>query len=247
MAVSAYIITHNNGPLLAACLQSLRWVDELVVVDDGSTDETLEIARAHQAHIYTHPFENFSAQRNYALAQCTGEWVVAIDADERLTPELRDELQAAFAAPHETVAFRTPRKNYFMGQWVRGCGWYPDYGVRIFRREGAYYTGDVHEALHIDGPVATLQAPVEHQTITNLEQYVAKTNRYTTLAAEGMARAGKHARASHLLLNPLVTFAKCYLLRGGWRDGWTGLAISALSAYYNFLKYLKLHYLGRGH
>ncbi len=243
--ISALVLTHNSETLLDACLASARWVDEIVVVDDNSTDRSREIAAGYGARIFSRTLDTFSAQRNFALAQCTGDWILNLDADEQVTPELRDELQAVPANPGAFTAYRMPRKNHLCGQWIRGCGWYPDLGVRFYRRDGAYYTGVVHEGLHVDGPVGTMRGAIIHHTYTSIDQFVEKMNRYSSMSAREKYQEGRRASVAKMLLDPPFMFLKHYLLQHGFADGMGGLLVSILYAYYTFLKHSKLYSLAR--
>jgi glycosyltransferase involved in cell wall biosynthesis len=243
--ISALVLSKDVEEKLPACLQTLEWVDELVVVDDESRDATRTIAESAGARVLVRRLESFARQRNAGLALCTGEWVLVVDADERVTPELRDEIAAVLAAPGARVGFRVPRRNHLAGRWVRGCGWYPDYVVRLFRREGVRYVATVHERPLLAGPLGTLRRPLLHFTYDSLAEYAAKMDRYSTMAAAERRAAGRRARLVDLLLRPPLVFVKCYLLRLGVLDGEDGLVIAAMSAHYTFQKYAKLRALAR--
>ncbi len=242
MKISALVLTKNVKPLLGDCLASLAWVDELVVVDDESRDGSLEMARSHGAKLFTRRLDSFDAQRNYGLDQCTGEWVLVVDADERLTPDGIAEIRVVLAESRPEVGYRLPRDSYFLGRKIRGCGWSPDYVLRLFRREGVRYAGRVHEGVEIDGPVGILRHPLQHFTQQTIWQCIEKTNQYTELAVPALYAKGRRATLVDLLLHPPFTFLKLYLLKLGIRDGMAGFAISMLNAYSVFVKYLKLWY-----
>lgn len=241
--ISALVLTRDAEASVRTCLESLAWVDEIVVMDDYSHDRTPEIARELHARVHTRRLETFSAQRNAALACCTGEWVLAVDDDERVTPELRREIQALLDRDVDERAFDIPRKNFFRGRWIRGCGWYPNHVRRLFRREGARYLGDVHERLEVNGRVGTLRSPLEHESYESLDEYLGKLNRYTTLAAAEMHRAGRRASAHELVTQPALTFFSHYILQRGVLEGLDGLVICMLSSFYVMVKYAKLYYL----
>ncbi len=243
--ISAMVLTHNAERRLADCLSSLQWVDEIIVLDDGSTDRTLDIARQFHANIHTRPFDSFSAQRNAALAYCTGAWVLVLDADEWVTPELQEEIRQLLSREVAELAFRLPRNNLFFGRWMRSCGWYPDYVQRLFRRESVCYSGLVHEGVSVSGKVGKLNQAICHDSYAGLENYLEKLNRYTTLAAQEMHASGRRASAWDLLAQPAYDFCKYYLLKQGFRDGVEGFVVSALSSMYTLVKYTKLYYLGK--
>lgn len=241
--ISATVLTRNAELRLPACLQSLQGVaDEVVVLDDGSTDCTRDIAAEFHARVFSRTLDDFSSQRNAAIAHCTGDWVLVIDADEWLSDELRDEICALKRGEMRIGAVRVPRKNLLFGAWVRGCGWYPDYSIRMFPRAGAHYSGLVHEGPAFSGEVVTLSGALGHYSYENMEQYLEKLNRYTTLSARDKYRAGKRAGIADLILRPPLTFLKQYILRKGFRDGISGFLLSALSSYYVFCEYAKLYY-----
>ncbi len=243
--LTAMVLTHNAEKHLADCLGSLQWVDEIIVMDDFSTDRTQEIARQFKAQLYTRRLDNFSAQRNAALEHCSGEWVLVVDADEWLTAELQQEIRQLLAREVVEAAFRCPRKNLFFGRWMRGCGWYPDYVLRLYRRDGVRYSGLVHEGVEVHGSVGKLTHALWHDSYAGLENYLEKLNRYTSLAAREMHEAGRRASLLDLLGQPACAFCKYYLLQQGFRDGLEGFLVSALSSFYVLMKYAKLYYLGK--
>lgn len=243
--ISALVLAGNAEAHIAACLESLAWVDEIVVVDDESSDGTRAIASAHGATVLERSLDRFDAQRNFGLEQCHGEWVLVVDADERVTSELQAEIERVVLEPGAHAGFRMPRRNHVMGTRVRFCGWYPDYVVRLFRSIGARYQGAVHERPVLTGSLGTLRGPLLHFTYETLEQFAAKADRYSTMAAAERWSAGRRAHWWDLVLRPAFELVKRYVLRLGFLDGMSGIVVSAMSAYYTFLKYAKLHYLGK--
>ena len=241
--LSALVLSKNVEEKLPDCLASLACVDEIVVVDDESSDATRAIAERAGARVLVRRLEGFAEQRNAGLLLCSGEWVLVVDADERVTPALRAEIAKAIAEPGERVGFRLPRRNHLMGRWMRGCGWYPDYVVRLFRRVGARYVGNVHERPLLAGPLGRLRSPLLHFTYDSLEEYAAKMDRYSTMAAAERWAAGRRAHLLDLLLRPPLVFVKLYLLRLGVLDGESGLVVSVMSAHYAFQKVAKLRAL----
>ncbi len=240
--LSVIVITRNEERNLAECLSTAEWADEIVVVDSASEDKTVEIARRFTKKVYARPWEGYAAAKNFALKKCTGDWVLWIDADERLTKELVDEIQAKVSKEDEPlVAFEFPRKAYFLGRWIKHCGWYPGYVVRLFRRNaGLFSDSKVHEYLEVNGKVGRLQHDLLHYTDPNLWHYFEKFNRYTTLAAEGLADGGSRFRLSQLLVHPGWVFIRMYIIKRGFLDGVEGFILSVLSSCYVFTKYAKL-------
>lgn len=241
-------LTLNEEQNLSPCLDSARWADELIVVDSGSHDRTVEIARTFTERVFTITWEGYGAARNYALRQATGDWILWLDADERVTPALAEEIRSIIRADaREVDGYAIARRAYFLGRWIRHSGWYPARVVRLFRRGTARFSEtQVHEQLQIDGAVVSTEHDLLHFTDPDLRHYLEKFNRYTSLAADDMAAAGRKFTMRDLLLRPPFQFVKMYLLRGGWRDGIEGFILAVLSSAYVFTKYAKLWERCRG-
>jgi glycosyltransferase involved in cell wall biosynthesis len=239
---SVYVIAYNDEPNMRACLESVRWADELIVVDSHSTDRTEAIAREFTDRIYQVDFAGFGALRNRAVSFCTHEWVFSLDSDERMTPELREEIERLLDQGPEADAYFVPRKNFFLGRWIRHCGWYPDYRQpQLFRRSRFRYRDElVHEGFECDGPVGRLSQPVLQYPFRDIDHYIAKQDRYSDLMARRMAGQGRRFAVHQLVTHPLGSFLKMYLQRRGFLDGMPGLILSGLYAYYTFIKYAKL-------
>jgi glycosyltransferase involved in cell wall biosynthesis len=239
--LSICVITANEAERLRGCLESVAWADEVVVVDADSTDKTVLIAREFTDHVFVRPWPGFAAQKNFALSQASGDWLLSLDADERVTPEARAAIERVLAqnGPHAGYAF--PRRNIFWGRWVRHGGLYPDWQLRLFRRgAGEFLDQAVHESVRVAGPVARLDAPLLHTSYRDLEDFLTRSNRYSTLAAEEWVRRGRAASVADLLMRPLGRFLSMYVLRGGFLDGWRGLVLALLYAHYVFLRSLKV-------
>ncbi|MDZ7291712.1 MAG: glycosyltransferase family 2 protein [candidate division KSB1 bacterium] len=240
-SLSALVITKNEAENIRECLASLQWVDEIVVVDAESTDATVAQAEAFTNKIFVRRWEGFSAAKNFALAQCTGEWVLWIDADERVTPELRDEIIATLAGGPTANGYEIPRLANFLGKWIRHGGWYPGYVLRLFRRQlGRFNQKQVHEGVQLDGRVGRLSNPLLHYTDRDLWHYFEKFNHYTSLAAEELFRQGKRFHLWDLLFRPFWFFLRMYVFKAGFLDGLQGFILASLSATYVFAKYAKL-------
>jgi glycosyltransferase involved in cell wall biosynthesis len=240
-------ITLNEERNIADCLASVRWADEILVVDSGSTDRTVELARAFTDNVMVVPWEGYGAARNRAILQANGDWVLWLDADERVTPELATEIQEILRNdPGEVDGYAIARRAYFLGRWIRHSGWYPGYVVRLFRKGKARFSESrVHEQLQMSGEVATARHDLLHYTDPELQHYLEKFNRYTTLAAEDMLAAGRRFSVLDLLVRPPFQFAKMYLFRRGFLDGLHGFILAVLSSAYVFTKYAKLWERGR--
>ena len=241
MPVSAIVITLNEAAHIQACLDSLAWADERLVVDSGSTDDTVAIATRCGARVITHDWLGYSAQKNWAASQAAHDWIVSVDADERVTPELAAEMQASLAAPGDRAGFRVPRITFHLGRWIRCTDWYPDYQLRLYDRRRATWNGrKVHESVTADGPVGQLGHELQHYAYRDIAHHLDTINRYTTLAAEHMHERGRRTGIVELLLHPPAAFLRNYVLRRGFTAGTAGLVISTMNAYYVFLKFAKL-------
>jgi glycosyltransferase involved in cell wall biosynthesis len=240
-SLSAAIVVLNEEERLRACLESVVWADEIVVVDAGSSDKTMAIAREFTDRAIFRAWDGYGAQKNFALGQCHGDWVFSIDADERVSDALREEIRATLRGNGREVGFHVPRQNVFQGRWVRHGGLYPDWQIRLFRRgRGAFVERAVHESVRVDGPTGRLDAPLVHESYRSIGDAVARLNRYSDLAATELARTGRGGSLNDLLVRPAWRFLSMYLLRAGFLDGWRGLVLAALHAHYVFLRAAKV-------
>ncbi len=247
--ISAIIITKNEEANIRECLESLTWVDEIVVVDGGSTDRTAEICRELKVRIYEHgDWPGFGPQKNRALAYATGDWVFSVDADERVTTDLRAEIQTVLGSPAAEF-YELPRLSWYCGRFIRHSGWRPDYVLRLFKREAGRFSDDlVHERILVNGPVGRLKHDLIHYSFRNLEQVLDVINRYSTLGAGQKFQAGQKGGLGQALLHGIWTFFSTYLLKAGFLDGRQGLMLAisnAEGAYYKYLKLLELGEAGR--
>ncbi|MBA3685200.1 MAG: glycosyltransferase family 2 protein [Planctomycetes bacterium] len=246
--LTVLIPTYNEERNLPDCLASVAWVDEIFVVDSFSSDRTVEIARAAGARVVQHQYLNSANQKNWAIPQCTHRWVMVVDADERVTPALADEIRAALAHPGgpAAAAFSIPRDNWIFGHRIRHGGWGSDRLTRLFDRERARYKDlEVHADMQVDGPVARLEQPLEHWTYRTFDDYFEKFGRYTTWSANDLWKRGTRARWWHLLIKPWWRFLRMYLLKRGILDGVPGLILAGLSACTLFVRWGKLWAMGR--
>lgn len=245
--ISTVVIAYNDEPNMRACLESVRGADELIVVDSHSTDATEKISREFTDKVYQHEFHGFGRLRNEAVAHASHEWVFSLDTDERMTPELRDEIRRLLDRGPEADAYFVPRRNYFLGRRIRHCGWYPDYRQpQLFHKGRMRYREDlVHEGFELEGRAGYLTQHVLQYPFLDVDHYLAKMNRYTDLMASRMVQEGMRFRAHQLVTHPCFTFVKMYLGRAGFLDGMPGLILSGLYAYYTFIKYAKFWELTR--
>ena len=239
--LSVTIITRNEAADLGAALASVAWADEIVVVDSQSTDGTVTIAQQHAARVVVRGWPGYVAQKNYAASIAAHDWILSLDADERVTPALASEIRALVdAGPHE-AAYRIPRVTWHLGRWIRTTDWYPDYQLRLYDRRAAEWTGKhVHEAVAVRGGIGRLRGELQHYAYRDIADHLETIDRYTTLAARQMHEAGRRAGMLDLAVHPPLAFLRNYVARGGYRDGAIGFIISRMNAYYVFLKFAKL-------
>lgn len=235
------IITLNEEERLPGCLASVAFATQVVVVDSGSTDRTTSIAKEFGAEVYDEPWQGFGRQKQLAIDRCNQEWILVLDADERVSDDAQQEIIKVIATAAPNVAYSLPRRNYFCGRWIKHMGWWPDGVVRLFRK-GAARMSDrlVHEALEVDGPVGELSQPLIHYTNRSLSQTLSKINRYSSAGAEQLYSKGIKASAIKAFARASWAFAHNYFIRGGFLDGGEGL-ILAVSDFMNvFFKFAKL-------
>ena len=245
MPLSVTVITRNAGALLAACLKSASFADEIVVVDSGSTDATLEIATKHGARVMQKDWLGFGPQKQFAVEMAGHDWVLCLDADERVSEALRESILSELRAPR-SAAYEVARCNRFLGRWLRHGEGYPDWCVRLFDRRHARWSDDpVHEKVITDAPAHRLPGDLLHESAETLEHYLEKQNRYTSLQAAAMYAQGRTAGALELLLSPLARFIKFYVLRLGFLDGVPGIVHVSVGCMNSFNKYAKLIALQR--
>ena len=245
--VTVITLTLNEARNIGPCLESVRWADEILVIDSGSTDETIDRARAFSARVHEIEWRGYGAARNFALEKATGEWILWLDADERVTPELAAEIQQILRDdPAGIDGYSIARRAYFLGRWIRHSGWYPGRVTRLFRRgKGTFSESRVHEQLRLEGTVAHTKHDLLHLTDPDLAHYMQKFNTYTTLAAQDMVAAGRKSGMGDLTVRPAFQFFKMYILRLGMLDGLEGFILAVLSSAYVFTKYAKLWELTR--
>jgi glycosyltransferase involved in cell wall biosynthesis len=245
--VSVTIITLNESAHIAAAIRSAAWADEIIVVDAGSTDDTVAIARAAGASTHARTWTGYVDQKNYAASLAANDWIFSLDADERVTPVLASEVRTILAAEPAHRGYRIPRVTFHLGRWIRTTDFYPDFQTRLYDRRAARWQGKyVHESVTVDGGAGALTQELEHYSYRDLADHLDRINRYTTLAAQQMHERGRRAGALDLLLHPPAAFLRNYLLRRGFTDGMAGLTLSLVNAYSVFLKFAKLWELGEG-
>lgn len=245
--LSVIVPCKNEEENIRACLETVRWADEIFVVDSGSTDRTVEIAREFTDRVVYHPYVNSAAQKNWAIPQATYPWVMILDCDERVTPELQEEIRTLLAGTPAHDGYSIRRKNWFFGVPIHHCGWDGDDVLRLFRRDlGRYEEKYVHANVVVEGGnVGWLRGVLEHHTYRSFDRYFEKFNRYTTCSALDLRKANKTPSFWNLLVRPLWRFFRMYVLRQGFRDGKAGLILCGLAACQVFVRYAKLWALYR--
>ena len=239
--LSVVVITLNEEDRIRDALASVAWADEIVVVDAGSEDKTVALAREFTDHVLIHPWQGFAAQKNFGIEHATGDWILSLDADEQVEPALREEIIAVLQAPDACDGYRIARRNIMWGRWIRHGRLYPDRQLRLFRRgRGRFVNRAVHESIQVDGTVGRLVAPLLHQSYRDVSDFLRRADRYSTLAAEEWARTTRPFRATRLVTAPFARFVSMYVLHRGFLDGWRGFLLAVLYAYYVFIRSAKI-------
>ena len=239
--VSVTIITLNEADHIAAAIDSAAWADEVIVVDSGSRDATVDLARAKGVRVEHRDWSGWIDQKNFAASLARHDWIFSLDADERITPALAEEIRGVLQHDPPYRAYRVPRVTFHLGRWVRTTDFYPDFQTRLYDRRAARWRGRyVHESVGVDGPVGQLRRELKHYSYHDLRDHLDRINAYSTLAARQMHESGRRASVIDLVVHPPAAFLRNYLLRRGFLDGGVGLTLSAVNAYSVFLKFAKL-------
>jgi glycosyltransferase involved in cell wall biosynthesis len=242
--ISATIITFNEEKNIARAIESLRCADEILVVDSGSTDRTVELAEKHGARVLERNWTGYADQKNWAAAQAANDWILSLDADEALSEMLEAEIWQWKKNGPTAKAYTMPRQAQYLGQWIRYSGWYPDRKIRLYDRRAARWEGKfVHEGLKVEGRIGAFESTLLHFTCQSLSEHLRTMDRYTTLAAEQLVEQGARISVGQLLWKPWWEFIRTYFLKRGFLDGAEGLAIAWMGALYVFLKYAKARYM----
>jgi (heptosyl)LPS beta-1,4-glucosyltransferase len=240
-SISVTVITRNEAADIDRALKSVAWADELIVVDSMSTDDTVAIARQHTDRVIVREWPGYAAQKNYAASVASHDWILSLDADERVTPELAAEITSTLTGAPPCNGYRMPRVTWHLGRWIRTTDWYPDDQLRLYdRREAEWIGRHVHESVSVGGPVGSLRGELQHFAYRNIADHLETIDRYSTYAARQMREKGRRARVLDLAVHPPLAFLRNYAIHGGFRDGVPGFIISSMNAYYVFLKFAKL-------
>ena len=239
--ISVTIITLNEESNLPRTLASLAWADEIIVVDSGSTDRTVEIAKQLGAKTLHNSWRGYGQQKNFAQRQATHDWILNVDADEVVSPELAQEIQRTIENSPVTHGYEMPRKTFYLGRWIKHGGWYPNYLVRLCdKRYAAWTEPSVHEELEVEGGVGRLEEPLLHYAFSSIQDQILTNLRFSALGSQDLKRIGQRPSLKKLILKPIGKFLETYLLKGGFRDGLAGFIISVNAAHSMFLKYAYL-------
>lgn len=246
--LSVLIPCFNNEDIIEECLQSVRWADELVVCDSFSTDGTVEVARRYANRLLQHEYRNSATQKNWAIPQMCNRWILIVDTDERVTPELQQEIETVLSEPPRHAGYRIARRNYLFGRWLRHGDNWPDYQIRLFQQDlGRYQEREVHAHVKLDGSCGTLRQPLlhyPHRSLAGMRRVILQ--RYTTWEAIERYKRGVRFAWYQLLVRPAGAFVYRYLVRQGFRDGWQGLLMAGIWSCYVFITYLKIRRLQHG-
>lgn len=248
--LSACIITYNEAERIEACLDSLSFCDEVIVVDSGSTDATRELAQARGARVLVRPFDGYRTQKDFCVTQARHDWVLCLDADERVSALLRTSIETARAGHFAGHAgYRFSRATEYFGAYLRYGNAYPDRVLRLFDRRRGGWRGEreIHEHATVDGPIGTLRGDLQHRAYRSLADQLGRLERYARMMAEHMHAEGRHANIANVIFNPAWRFLRGYVLRAGFLDGWRGLVYAYVKANYVRQKFIKLWLLNRGH
>ena len=247
MKLTVTVITHNERTHIGAALESVSWADEIVVIDSHSTDGTIETARRYATSVEVRDWLGYGGQKNYAADRASNDWILSIDADERVTPELAAEIRDVMRRGPDPPGYLITRVAHYLGRWMRSTDWYPDYHLRLYNRRAARWSErKVHESVEVDGVakggkrLPRLRGELLHYPYRNMSDHLRKIDAYTTLAAEQWDAEGRRATALQAMVYPRLAFFRNYILRQGFKDGQVGLLVSLLNSHYVFLKYAKL-------
>ncbi len=241
--ISICIIAGDEEGNIRRCLESATWADEIVVVDSYSTDRTAEIAREYTSRVYQHEWLGYIGQKNLIKDLATGPWILFLDADEEISSELRDEIQQVVASGklNAYAGYKFPRMVWYLGRWITHGDWYPDYKLRLFRKDRGICGGkEPHDRTTVDGPVRKLRNPLYHYTYPDIKSQLSTLNRFTSISSKGKFKDGKHARVTDLVFRPVLRFLRCYIVKRGFLDGFPGLVVAVSTSFGVFAKYAKL-------
>lgn len=238
--ISVIIITLNEEANIRDCLESVKWANEIIVSDSGSKDKTVAICKEFTDKVFLDKWLGYGRQKNLCIERTKNDWVLNVDADERITDDLRIEIKETLKKS-DFNGFYVPRKNHFLGKWIKHCGWHPDYNLRLFNKNhGRFNNRIVHESVVLNGKAAYLKGSMEHYTYKDVSSYIKRMEKYSKLSADEMLRNGRRAGYLNIFLRPMATFLRMFILQKGFLEGSRGLILSGLYSSYTLAKYAKL-------
>ncbi len=248
LPVSIAIIAQNEENNIEECLKSVQWGDEIILIDGGSTDRTVEFAKMLGARVIHNPWPGHIEQKNFAIDQCKNEWIFSLDADERVSPELLNEITKVFTEKTELAdGYFCPRKVFYLGRWITHSGWYPDYKIRLFKKSLGRWGGyNPHDKIILNGNSKKLRGDILHYPYKNISTHLNRINSYTTIMADELFKKGSKSNFLKIIFRPYFRFLRSYIFKLGFLDGFQGLVLSILGSYYVFLKYIKLWEIQKG-
>jgi len=248
MKISVVIIAFNEEDRIEDALKTGKTIaDEIVLVDSFSTDKTLEIAESYGARIFQNPFVDYGSQKNFALDQARYEWVLNLDADERISPRLKEEILALKSSPPKNIdGFLINRKTSYLGRWIKHSGWYPDRKLRLFKKDKSRWSGRVHEGLNLEGKMVQIDGDILHFTYRDINDHISRLNRYSSMQAQDIAEGGKKLLLLRALVLSPITFIRFYIWKAGFLDGLPGFVIALVSSWATSMKYLKALAIRKG-
>ncbi len=242
--ISAVVITLNESRNIEDCLNSLSFVDEIIVVDSGSTDRTVELARKFTDNVFSIPWQGYADAKNFGIDHAAHDWILSIDADERVSSELRSAICSALSPDDLPAGFRMRRRTWYIDRWISGCGWYPDWNIRLFdRRKARFNAVSIHEKVVTSGEIRSLEGDILHYSYSEISDHLKRIDKYTGLIAEQWVRRNRRPGVGKMIFRPVWEFFRKYILQGGFKDGITGCIVCGLHAHYVFLKYAKTYEL----
>jgi len=241
MPISVSIICFNEEKKIRRCLESVKWADEIVVLDSFSTDRTLEICKEYTDNIHQHKFDGHIQQKNRAIDLCPNEWVFCIDADEVVSKELKESILTIDTAKTDFKGFAVPRKVFYLGKWINHGGWYPDYKIRFFNKKFGKWGGiNPHDTVVVNGKTAKLKGDLQHYSYENIKAHLDQVNKFTDIMALEYGKIGEKPSVINLTIRPFIKFIKMYFLKFGFLDGKRGFIIAVIASFYVFMKFVKL-------
>jgi glycosyltransferase involved in cell wall biosynthesis len=246
--LSVTIISYNEEKNIRDCLESVQWADEIVVIDSFSIDKTIDICREYTDRVYQNKWPGFVEQKNFALTKASHNWILSIDADERVSDELGEEIKGLLSNSLKYDGYYIPRKTFYVNKWILHCGWYPDYKIRLFKKDKGRWEGTggtaIHESVKVNGRVGYLKGDILHHSFPTISSHLKTINSFTSISATENFKKGERTGILSILFRPIFNFFKMYILKLGFLDGIPGLIVSVLSSYHVFIKYTKMWELG---